>query len=283
MNYYEHHLGDYMRDTAHLSWLEDCAYRRLLDVYYVRERALPADIRECCKLARAVTKPERDAVSYVLAEFFEQHDDGCYHQKRADEEIQRYQDKQAKAKRSADARWTAHRAQSEGNANAPPNAMRTHSERSADGMHRAPVPRHQSPDTKELTGGGVQTSPDVAFAMHPKWAPSTHVRTLVRQSGLDPPDENAMVACTGEFVLYWCRRKDLRTQADWDLAFVKSLKADQVRRTAGGGNGNGAGDRQTHGASASARRSANIAELTGRGPRPPSEPPPIDGDAERVG
>ena len=31
MNFYKHHLGDYYKDTVHLSWMEDCAYRRLLD------------------------------------------------------------------------------------------------------------------------------------------------------------------------------------------------------------------------------------------------------------
>lgn len=31
MNYYPFHIGDYLTETAHLSWLEDCAYRRLLD------------------------------------------------------------------------------------------------------------------------------------------------------------------------------------------------------------------------------------------------------------
>lgn len=142
MNYYEHHLGDFMRDTAHLTMVEECAYRRLLDAYYIRERALPGDLRECCKLARATSKPERDAVAYVLREFFELREDG-HHQGRADKEIARFQDKQRKAKASADARWS----QSERNANASPNAMRTHSERNADGMHRAPVPRLQTPDT----------------------------------------------------------------------------------------------------------------------------------------
>ncbi len=91
MNYYEHHLGDYMRDTAHLSMLEDAAYRRLLDAYYIRERALPGDLRECYKLARATSRSEREAVSYVLKEFFQQHKDG-YHQRRADAEIARYRE-----------------------------------------------------------------------------------------------------------------------------------------------------------------------------------------------
>ena len=90
MNYYKHHLGDYLRDTAHLSMLEDAAYRRLLDAYYVRERPLPANVTDCCKLARATTKPERTAVGTVLAEFFTLAIDG-YHQARADSEIVTWQ------------------------------------------------------------------------------------------------------------------------------------------------------------------------------------------------
>lgn len=96
MNYYEHHLGDYIRDTVHLSMLEDAAYRRLLDAYYTREAPLPLDAVQCCRLARASSKPERDAVSAVLAEFFRIEDDG-YHQPRADAEIARFKLKQADA------------------------------------------------------------------------------------------------------------------------------------------------------------------------------------------
>lgn len=120
--------------------IEDAAYRRLLDAYYIRERALPADVRECCKLARAQSKQERDAVAYVLREFFDLREDG-HHQQRADSEIARFQDKQSKAKRSAEARWSKRGTHSEGNANASPNAMRTHSEGNA----------HQTPDTNHQT------------------------------------------------------------------------------------------------------------------------------------
>lgn len=103
MNYYEHHLGDYVRDTAHLSMVEDGAYRRLIDAYYTRERPLPGDLKEVCRLARAITKPERDAVKVVLEEFFAQSADGWRH-KRCDAEIARYQEKQpgAQAKREND-------------------------------------------------------------------------------------------------------------------------------------------------------------------------------------
>jgi len=97
VNYYEHHLGDYLRDTAHLSVIEDGVYRRLLDQYYIREKPLPGNVKDCCKMARSVSRPEREAVAYVLREFFVLQDDG-YHQARADGEIARFKDKSAKAK-----------------------------------------------------------------------------------------------------------------------------------------------------------------------------------------
>jgi len=90
MNYYEHHLGDYIRDAAHLSMIQEGAYRRLLDAYYAREKPLPSDKRECCKLARCSNLTERKAVDAVLGEFFKLKSDG-YHQKRADEQIAEYQ------------------------------------------------------------------------------------------------------------------------------------------------------------------------------------------------
>ena len=152
MNYYEHHLGDYMRDTAHLSMSEDGALRRLLDAYYVREHALPADLRACFKLARAKTKTDRDAVSYILKEFFQQFDDG-FHQRRADAEIQHYQDKRRKAKSSADARWNpsvrnanASEIHSNGNAHAIRTDVKRFSETHA---LQSPISSHQSPDSDQ--------------------------------------------------------------------------------------------------------------------------------------
>ncbi len=146
MNYYEHHLGDYMRDTAHLSMLEDGAYRRLLDAYYTREKALPADLPPCYKLARANTKQEREAVAYVLREFFGLTDDG-HRQRRADEEIQRFRQKSAKARASINARWDRTRAEQNPKNERNTDVQRTTYERTTDDIHRAPVPSNQSPVT----------------------------------------------------------------------------------------------------------------------------------------
>lgn len=142
MNYYERHIGDYLKDTAHLSLLEHGVYTRLMDVYYTREGAIPA--AEVARLVGARSKDEREALQAVLGEFF-QLVDGAHAQARCDREIARFKDKQAKAKRSADARWAKPETQTEGNADASPDAMRTHSE------GNAPRARPQSPDTsKEL-------------------------------------------------------------------------------------------------------------------------------------
>ena len=89
MNYYEHHLGDYDGATAHLTWLEDCAYRRMLCLYYRTESPLPADPKQVCRLVRATSKFERDAVQQVLGEFFVLADDG-WRNTRCDEDIAAY-------------------------------------------------------------------------------------------------------------------------------------------------------------------------------------------------
>ena len=127
MNFYEHHLGDYMRCAAHLSLLEHGVYRRLLDVYYSSEAIIPDAHAE--RLVCARTADEREAVRAVLVEFFTQDGDGWRHS-RFDAEIDRYREKQDKARKSANARWNV-AAQSEGNA----NAMRTHSEGNAPTTH----------------------------------------------------------------------------------------------------------------------------------------------------
>jgi len=55
MNYYPFHIGDFLSATKHLSWIEDAAFRRLLDVYYTTEKPLPNDLRAVCRLVLAST------------------------------------------------------------------------------------------------------------------------------------------------------------------------------------------------------------------------------------
>lgn len=84
MNYYQRHLGDYARDTAHLSMIEHGAYTMLLDRYYATEQGIPED--QAYRVARARTREEKSAVSAVLAEFFTL-EEGVWVQRRVREEI----------------------------------------------------------------------------------------------------------------------------------------------------------------------------------------------------
>jgi uncharacterized protein YdaU (DUF1376 family) len=93
MNYYDRHIGDFIKDTLGLTMLEDGAYNRLLDQIYQTERPLPSDKKEVYRLARANSSAERKAVDYVLGKFFELAEDG-YMQKRAQAAIEEYWDRE---------------------------------------------------------------------------------------------------------------------------------------------------------------------------------------------
>ena len=94
MNFYAFHIGDYASATRHLTWEEDCAYRRLLDVYYTREEPLPDDLRAICRLVVASAPEQRQAVEVVLHEFFHQTEAGWI-STRADREIDAMRVKQS--------------------------------------------------------------------------------------------------------------------------------------------------------------------------------------------
>ena len=90
MHYYQFHIGDYKSHTHHLSLMEDLAYRRLLDHYYLHQA--PIKQRE---IARQIgMRDHEQEVLTVLNEFFLSTDDG-YINPRADKEIKAYVEHQA--------------------------------------------------------------------------------------------------------------------------------------------------------------------------------------------
>ena len=94
MNFYPFHIGDYAGHTRNLSLLEDLAYRRLLDAYYLAERPLNGCVAD---VARSIGMREQiEEVTYVLGKFFYE-EDGEFCNKRADTEIAKYHDKKEKA------------------------------------------------------------------------------------------------------------------------------------------------------------------------------------------
>jgi len=115
VNYYEHHIGDYEAETAHLSLVEDAIYHRMIRRYYRQEGPLPVSVEAVARLCRASDQVE--LVKALLLEFFTLADDG-WHQGRCDKEIIRYREKQEKARNSALAGVAARQRTSERSANA---------------------------------------------------------------------------------------------------------------------------------------------------------------------
>jgi uncharacterized protein YdaU (DUF1376 family) len=151
MKFYQRHLGDYARDTAHLSLLEHGVYSVLLDRLYATERPIPdADRYRIC---RATTRAERVAVDAVLREFFSLCSDG-WTNARVNSEIERMSGKRLKAQQSAAIRWSS-------------ETMRTHSERNANGM--LPILQYSNTDSESPLsqpsaspeGGGLVTAKEV--------------------------------------------------------------------------------------------------------------------------
>lgn len=91
INWYEHHIKDYDSATMHLSWEEDLAYTRLLRWYYRKEEPIPGDLEQACRIVRAATDLQRQAVEQVLREFFQKGPDGCWHKDSCDRAIAAYQ------------------------------------------------------------------------------------------------------------------------------------------------------------------------------------------------
>jgi len=111
MHYYQFNIGDYVSHTRHLSPIEDIAYRRLLDAYYLSERPLNSGLTS---VARQIgLRDFEQEVKIVLDEFFKLTEDGWINI-RADKEIAHFKGKieqaskagKASAERRSNARST---------------------------------------------------------------------------------------------------------------------------------------------------------------------------------
>lgn len=134
MIYYSHHIGDYRRDTAHLSLLEHGIYRQLLDFYYLNEEPITLDHAKLMRSLCVRTAEEKEALANVLNDFFTKTENG-YIQGKCDSIIAKYHGKSVKASESAKIRWAnANKDKTQSDA----THMRTHSDGSANQITKEP-------------------------------------------------------------------------------------------------------------------------------------------------
>lgn len=95
MNYYQFHIADWALHTSHLSLEEEGVYRRLLDHYYDTESPIPEETQSVIRRLRL--RGYEEIVGLILEEFFILEGDG-WHNRRADKEIEAYQQKAEQAR-----------------------------------------------------------------------------------------------------------------------------------------------------------------------------------------
>lgn len=218
MHYYQHHIGDFIKNTANLNDHQMATYMRMLWSYYDSEKPISGDLED---IAFAMRTDEK-TVRLLLRHFFNEQPDGWHHT-RCDKEIAEYKSRSEKAAKSASARWK--------NANALPSD----SERKATAPHpdanQEPITNNQE---KKKTGRASaatrverpddvtdQTWGDWLLLRKKKGAPVTQTvlngaRTECAKAGMTLED----------FLALWCTRGSQGLQADW-------IKPEERRRPSG--------------------------------------------------
>lgn len=199
MHYYSWHLADYLTATAHLSPIEDLAYRRLLDRYYASEAPLPVDVDELARLVRL--RGHEAEIRQVLAEFWVRTDAG-WTQGRAEQQLLELRERADAQRARAGVRWQRARQAPE------PTSEHSHA---ACGGSAAAVPD---------ACGGTATQYPIPNTQHPTGG-DQKARKRARAVEVDRPDDVSE-----------------QTWSDWQVvrrarrAPITATALDQVRREA---------------------------------------------------
>ncbi len=221
MHYYQFHIGDYKSHTHHLSLMEDLAFRRLLDHYYLHEQ--PIKQRD---IARQIGMREHEQeVLTVLNEFFVSAEDG-YINPRADDEIAKYRKFIEDGKRGAAKRWLK-------GGDSPPIATPIAT------INQEPLTNNHKPKKEKATV--VACPSDVGEQVWQDWL-------LLRKSKKASVTETVVNGARQEaqklgwplekFLIEWCTRGSQGLKAEWikppEKQSFAQIAADVVRTTVPG-------------------------------------------------
>jgi len=208
MHYYQHNIGDYARDTGHLSVIEHGIYRLLLDWCYLNEK--PITTEQAMRVGRGYPTETQS----VLAEFFLGSEEGWRH-KRVDQELEVFHRRSARNRENGakggrpltQKNPVGSQSQPTGNPNQEPitNNQKEERERVPAQRPAKPAATHPRPDDVD-----EQTWSDWLALRKAKKAPvtSTVVDAAKREA------EKAGMALDA-FLQVWCMRGSQGLQADW--------------------------------------------------------------------
>ena len=211
MHYYQHHIGDFIKDTSFLTNEEVGIYLKLLWIYYDTEQPLPNTMFELSMKVNA--RDKQDAIEGILGMFFTLEGDQWHHT-RCDKEIDHYHQQLNTASKAGKAS-AAKRAL---------NKQSTTVERPLDSCstdvqptnNHEPITNNQKPKRSSATV--VACPPDVGLQEWQDWlslrkakkAPVTE--TVVKSARSEA--EKAGISFNS-FLTIWCARGSQGLQAEW--------------------------------------------------------------------
>lgn len=232
MNFYKHYIGDFQRDTGHLSLTERGAYLCLMHHYYATEKPLPNDHAALCRIAGALEKAERDAVRAVMA-FFTPVESGLMHS-RIEAELQKAGDVANTNREIALAREAKRRAERQERTEHEPSTKRAQSvPRSSheQSTNQTPDTNTSSPTSKRKWRASAPPLPapdDVDRQVWADWmALRQGKRAAVTATVVDGARSEALKAGLSleAFLRIWCRRGSQGLEADWLKAHERESAA----------------------------------------------------------
>jgi len=226
MHYYQHHIGDFIKDTSFLTNEEIGIYLKLIWLYYDSEKPLPNNLFELGM--KTGTRDNTEMLSGLLEMFFSFHSiEDCWHHTRCDKEIEHYKQQLTTASKA-------------GKASALKRAMNKNStsveqalhERSTDVQptnNQQPITTNHKPKRESAT---VVACPlDVRDQVWDDWV-------ALRKSKKAPITKTVVEGARKEafklnwpldkFLVEWCTRGSQGLKAEW---IVKPNPYDTVRLT----------------------------------------------------
>jgi uncharacterized protein YdaU (DUF1376 family) len=236
MHYYQHHIGDFIKDTSFLTNEEVGIYMKLIWLYYDTENPLPKNI--ALLTAKVNARGKQDIVQNILDIFFYE-SEGYYCHNRCAQVIADYHKQLETASKAGKASAVKRKLNAQ---------TATVQQESNDRSTTVQPTINQEPITinQEPVGGGgrviefkIANPPPASeftyssqkFSMYGDWTPSDSFETLAKIAGMKLGDDYPVDEFL-EFRTYWVTQPNMqRTQGEWEHAFIKSYKIKQLKGT----------------------------------------------------
>jgi uncharacterized protein YdaU (DUF1376 family) len=213
MHYYQHHIGDFIKDTSFLTNEEIGIYLKLIWLYYDSEKPLPNNLFELGMKTNA--RDNRIELEGLLGMFFVLDiENQCWHHTRCDKEIQHYKQQLTTASKAGKAS-ALKRAMNKNST----SVEQTFNERSTEVQptnNQQPLTKNHKPKREIATV--VACPPDVDQQIWDDWkqlrkaknAPVTE--TVVTNARKEAAKANMAFS---DFLSVWCARGSQGLQAEW--------------------------------------------------------------------